>query len=399
MDEEKRLDAVVSALDLGDILNQNIKSVSGGELQRVAIAATVLKKANLYIFDEPTSYLDIKQRLKVSKFIKSLANDETAVLVIEHDLVAFDYMTDLVHIMYGKKAVYGAVSHLKESKAGINSYLEGFLRDENIRFRDYKIAFESHTKKIEKEKPKIINWKGIKKKLGQFTLSADSGDMQKNEVVGVLGENGIGKTTFVKMLAGAIKQDSGEIDGKVKVAYKPQYIDTDSDELVMNFLADAIQKHTNDVINPMNIKDLYMRKLKDLSGGELQRVMIANALGTGMPLILLDEPSAYLDIEQRLIVSKVIKNFMELSGHSCLVVDHDLVFIDNVSDRLLVFEGLPARNGAAKGPFPPEDGMNMLLKDIDITLRREQESGRPRVNKPGSVKDREQKKNNKFYQA
>lgn len=399
VDEQGKIDEIADALDLRNILTQNIKDVSGGELQRVAIAATVLKKANLYIFDEPTSYLDIKQRLRVSRFIKSLVNENVAVLVIEHDLVAFDYMTDLVHIMYGKKAVYGVVSHLKESKAGINSYLEGFLRDENVRFRDYKISFEKHTRKKEKEKPKIINWHDVKKKLGQFSLEAEKGDIQKDEVIGVLGENGIGKTTFVKIIAGVIKQDSGEIDEKAKVAYKPQYIDTDSDEVVMNFVQEAIQKHTNDVINPMNIKDLYMRKLKDLSGGELQRVMIAKALGAGCPLILLDEPSAYLDIEQRLVVSKVIKTFMEMNGRSCLIVDHDLVFIDNVSDRLLVFDGIPAKSGSAKGPFPPEEGMNMLLKDVDITLRKEQESGRPRVNKPGSVKDREQKASNKYYQA
>jgi len=75
--------------------------------RELAIAATVLKDANVYIFDEPTSYLDIKQRLKMAKFIQSLATDNTAVLVVEHDLIILDYMAELVHLMYGKPGCFG----------------------------------------------------------------------------------------------------------------------------------------------------------------------------------------------------------------------------------------------------------------------------------------------------
>ena len=397
VDEKGKLKEITKQLEIENILDSNIDEISGGELQRVAIAASVLKKANLYIFDEPTSYLDIKQRLKLSKFIKGLADENTAVMVIEHDLIALDYMADLVHIMYGKGGCYGVVSQPKSVKSGINIYLEGFLKEENIRFRPYKIKFEERPPVKEKKGEGLISWKNIKKKLGKFNLETGSGEINRKEIVGVVGENGIGKTSLIKIMADVIKPDQGEIDTKIKVSYKPQYLEGDSDELVMNVLKDAIRSHTNDVINPLNIKPLLTRPINELSGGELQRVAIALALGKGCPLVLLDEPSAYLDVEQRLIVSKAIRSFAETRGISIVVVDHDLLFLDYLSDRLLVFEGTPAIHGKAIGPLKMEDGMNSLLKDVNITLRRDEESKRPRINKPGSIKDSEQKSKSKFY--
>jgi ATP-binding cassette subfamily E protein 1 len=115
-DQKKKLNEIAHLLDLDFILDNNIAEISGGELQRVAIAATVLKKANLYLFDEPTSFLDIKQRIKVSKFIKSLADENTAVMVIEHDLIILDYMTDLIHLMYGEEGAYGITMSCKNDK-------------------------------------------------------------------------------------------------------------------------------------------------------------------------------------------------------------------------------------------------------------------------------------------
>ena len=140
-----------------------------------------------------------------------------------------------------------------------------------------------------------------------------------------------------------------------------------------------------------------MRKLNQLSGGELQRVAIARALSQDAKLFLLDEPSAYLDVEQRLILSKTLKAFAEQNGSTILVVDHDLLFLDYLSNRLLIFDGTPAISGEAKGPYTMEQGMNMFLKDLGITFRRDAESGRPRANKVGSVLDREQKSEVKYY--
>jgi ATP-binding cassette subfamily E protein 1 len=397
LDKKGQLDKLAEELQLADFLDTDISKISGGELQRVTIAAAVLKKANLFLFDEPTSYLDIKQRINVSHFISSLANKDTAPMVIEHDLIILDYMTDLVNIMYGTEGAFGVVSGVKTTREGINAFLEGYLKAENVRFRQGAIKFEKTQKVIKAKSEELISWEKLNKKLGKFTLQAEEGSLNRNEIVGVLGENGIGKTSFVKLLAGLIKPDQGKIQGEVKVAYKPQYLETESDALVADFLKDAIANFNNQIIKPLGLEKFFTQKLSQLSGGQLQRVSIAYCLSQDAELFLLDEPSAYLDVEQRLLISKIIKNIAEEREVSIIVVDHDLMFIDYVSDKLLVFSGTPAKEGLLQGPFSMKDGMNKFLQDLNITLRRDINSHRPRINKPGSVKDREQRKENKWY--
>ena len=399
VDEKNELKKITNQLQLNEILNNDITEISGGELQRVAIAATVLKNADLYIFDEPTSYLDIKQRINVSKFVKSLINENTSVLVVEHDLIILDYIADLVHLMYGNEDAYGIVSGVKPVRNGINVYLSGYIKEENVRFRDSTIKFaEKPPVRKKHAKEAITSWLNVEKKLGNFNLKAPKGTIHKNEIIGILGENGIGKTTFVKILANVLKQDKGEISQKVKVSYKPQYLES-SDKLVIDVLNTAFNKYSNQIINPLNLQTLSLNKLNELSGGELQRVAIAHCLQNDADLYLLDEPSAYLDSEQRLILSKVIRDFVELKGVSALIVDHDLLFVDYISDKLIVFEGKPAIEGSMTGPFEMEDGMNKFLKELQITLRRDPETNRPRVNKLDSRLDREQKEKGKYYYA
>ncbi|MBN1543991.1 ribosome biogenesis/translation initiation ATPase RLI [Candidatus Woesearchaeota archaeon] len=397
-DQKGMLKNVADVLELNKIMESDIARISGGELQRVAIAATVLKKANLYIFDEPTSYLDIKQRIKVSRFIRELADADTAVLVIEHDMIILDYITDLVHIMYGKEGGFGVVSMPKTTRMGINIFLDGYLKEENMRFRDYPIKFAAKQPVQKAGKDVQCGWTGLRKKLGNFILSADKGELYKNDVVGIVGENGIGKTSFVKILADTTKPDAGKIDGKITVSYKPQYLEG-GDDLVMTALGDALDKYDAQIIRPLNIKPLLMKKLNELSGGELQKVAIALCLSRKADLYLLDEPSAYLDVEQRIRVSKIIADVMEHRGTSALVVDHDLIFIDYLSKKLLVFEGEPAVHGSVAGPFDMQEGMNSFLTGLEITMRRDEESLRPRINKQGSQKDREQRNANKLYYA
>lgn len=399
-DQQGKINEVVEKLQLSKFLDTQISQISGGELQRVAIAASVLKKSNLFLFDEPSSYLDIKQRLKVSNFIRSLTNPEkpnTAVMVIEHDLIILDYMTDLINIVYGQEGAYGIVSGLKSSREGINAFLEGYLKEENVRFRDHALKFENLEDRGSKKPRPLISWEGLSKKLGNFVLKAESGTLNRNEIIGVLGENGIGKTSFIKILAGLIEPDKGTVDKSVRVAYKPQYLETSSDKLVLEFLNEAVRNYTAQLVQPLELDKLFTKKLSELSGGELQKVSIAKCLSQDAELFLLDEPSAYLDVEQRLGISKIIRHIAEERSITVLVVDHDLMFIDNISNKLIVFTGEPAKHGLLKGPFKMEEGMNLFLKELEITLRRDLSSKRPRINKSGSVKDREQKESNKWY--
>jgi len=397
VDETGKMDAVVKALDLDNVLNNDLATVSGGEMQRIAIAATVLKKAQLYIFDEPTSYLDIKQRIRVAQFIRELATPDTSVLVVEHDLIVLDFMTDLTHIMFGDEGVYGIVSLPKATRNGINAYLEGYLKEQNMRFRDHAITFFARPPGQKKFAAKLTGWNPLQKKLDKFMLKIDAGGVHARSVIGVLGENGIGKTTFVKMLANVFKPDQGTVEIPVRVAYKPQYLEGESTEVVSILLQEAIGTYEIALIRPLDLKRLLLKQVNTLSGGELQRVAIAHCLSQDADLFLLDEPSAYLDVEQRMAVAKAIKEIVEQRGISVLVVDHDLLFLDYLADELMVFTGMPARSGTAQGPFNMEQGMNAFLREIDITLRRDEESKRPRINKPGSRIDREQKESGKLY--
>ena len=400
IDEDNRFDDIVEKFNLRPILNNDIRKISGGELQRVAIAATFLKKANLFIFDEPTSYLDIKQRIVAAKLIRALPSENTSVIVVEHDLIILDFITDLTNIMFGHPGGYGIIAKPKTTRVAINEYLDGFLKSENMRIRDKPIRFiEKPPVKFKQTQP-IASWKNIKKQIGQFKLEAKEGSIFKNQVIGILGENGIGKTSFVRILAGELKPDSGSFD-KVTVSYKPQYLHESllghEDELVMIFLKEAIKSYNTELIRPLDIQPLFSKKLSKLSGGELQRVLVAKTLSKDVDLYLLDEPSAYLDADQRVKTAKVIKDYAMKNKKTILVVDHDLLFIDLISDSLIIFEGKPAISGSAVGPLTMHDGMNYFLKSLGITLRRDIESKRPRINKEDSRKDKEQKAKGEYY--
>src|SRR3989338_7791054 len=130
-------------------------------------------------------------------------------------------------------------------------------------------------------------------------------------------------------------------------------------------------RYHHQLIQPLDLEKLFTQKLSELSGGQLQRVSIAYCLSQEAQLFLLDEPSAYLDVEQRLLISKIIKNIAFERDLTIMVVDHDLMFLDYVSDKLIVFTGKPAQFGKLQGPFSMEAGMNLFVKELNITLRRD----------------------------
>lgn len=396
-DKIGKLDEFVKSLSLQSILSNKISDVSGGELQRIAIAATFLNDADLYILDEPSSYLDIKQRLSVARFIRSMISPAKSIIVVEHDLIVLDYLADLIHILYGESGVYGVVSSPISAREGINSYLSGYIKEENVRFRDYELKFYSRPEIQAKSSETLIEWTPLKKKMGNFSLEAEEGKILKKTMTGLLGENGIGKTTFMRMLAGELKPDEGNINEAIKIAYKPQYIEIKEDMPVSLFLKEAIQKYSTQLIKPLELDELKDRMLSELSGGELQRVMIASTLAKDADIYLFDEPSAYLDVEQRLSVAKIISNILEVIGKACAVIDHDLLFLDTISSNLLIFHGKPALHGIVKGPFTMEEGMTIFLSDLGITFRRDKDSRRPRANKEGSRLDVMQKAQGRYF--
>jgi len=395
VDERDGFDKAVKRLDIAHIIDRDVSKISGGELQRVAIAATMLKDADLYLFDEPTSYLDVKQRVMMSRYIKELTDEGKNVLLIEHDLIILDYLTDLTHLMYGETGAYGVCSLAKTTKAGVNMYLDGFIPEENMRFRQSSITFEERSKNRSSKDTEVISWSDFEATLGSFTLEATPGTVNKKDVIGILGQNGTGKTTFMKALTKTI-ESTVDVSEDISISYKPQYLEK-TDEVVRTWLGPNARKHKNTVWKPLGIKPLLDKPLTSLSGGELQRVAIAKCLCADADIYLLDEPSAYLDVEQRLATSKMIRSQMTDRDKSALVIDHDLLFIDYISTKLMVFDGDPGQRAKAKGPMPMEQGMNMFLEELGITFRRDLQNGRPRINKPGSQKDKQQKQQGNYY--
>ena len=396
----KEVKEVSKSLGIDAVLTRKVSQLSGGELQKVTIAAALLKKSDLYFFDEPASYLDVKERVNMAKVLRSKAKDND-VLAVEHDLIILDYLTDSVHILFGQKAAYGVVSHPLSSKEGINTYLSGYLRDENIRFRPEPIKFGASIKKEELDLSESIKWPKMEVKLGSFSLRVDASELAKKQVVGIVGANGIGKTTFVKMLAGLVKPTKGKLAKSVKVAYKPQHIVAEKGHTVRSILGTSklasSQQFRVDVIEPLQLDSLMEKDLITLSGGELQKVAIAVCLSKEADLFLLDEPSTYLDVEQRLMASQAIQKVATDREVAVLIVDHDLMFVNHISDKVMVFSGVPAKRGVAKSICSVEVGMNEFLKELGITCRKDPETGRPRVNKAGSVKDKAQKSKGKYY--
>ncbi len=404
IDRSGRLDDLTEALALQNFLDRDIAQLSGGELQRVAIAATMLKDADVYFFDEPSSYLDIYQRLHVAKVIQSLAKDKY-VVVVEHDLAVLDFLTDTVHLMYGSEGAYGIITQARPVRSAINVYLQGYMKEENIRFRDREIRFEPRPPRGDWRAETLVAFDGLTKRYEHFELTVHPGILRKGEVVGVVGPNATGKTTFVKMLAGEETPTSGTVQGKWQVSYKPQYLESAYEGTVRELFQNAIGKKAEsgyfdtEILEPLKIKGMLERDVSTLSGGELQRVAIALCLGRDADIYLIDEPSAYLDSNQRMEAAKTIRRIMEREARTGLIVDHDVYFIDMVSDSIMVFSGDPGRTGVGEGPFPMREGMNRFLKMVGITFRRDADTNRPRINKLDSRLDREQKSAGEYYYA
>jgi ATP-binding cassette subfamily E protein 1 len=405
LDERGVLNTIIDDLELGHLLDRDLDVLSGGELQRVAIATAIIRDAPVYLFDEPSSFLDVYQRTRAARIIRGLADDDRMVIAAEHDLAVLDYMSDEIFLLYGEPDVYGIVSNVHSVREGINIYINGYIPDENIRFRTSPIVF--HEKPPQEKQAvyyNILEWSKLIKDYGGFKLEVEAGGIGVGEVVGILGMNGIGKTTFIRMLAGVEEPTEGQVNNPaIKVSYKPQYITADISGTTEQVLRKAAgEKYVEnwykaEVIEPLHVKRMLDKDVSILSGGELQRVAIAECLSRDADIYLLDEPSAYLDVEERLAVAKAIRRITKMRGVTAFVVEHDIVTQDFIADKIMVFDGVAGKYGHAGNPQSLEAGMNTFIEQMDVTFRRDGDTKRPRVNKMGSKLDREQKSSGRYY--
>ncbi|TFF84725.1 ribosome biogenesis/translation initiation ATPase RLI [Candidatus Heimdallarchaeota archaeon] len=403
-DERGNVHQLIDELQLENLLDKHFKELSGGERQRVAIANTLNKEADIYLIDEPGNFLDIKQRLNLAKLFQKLADKEKTVLVVEHDITILDYLSEQIHALWGTPHAFGVVSGVKGVRGGINAYLIGRLKEENITFRSKSITFTGVVKERNwDQRPVYVEFNTLWKKFDRFQLKVSPGEVHRGETLVILGENGIGKTTFVKMIAGILEPDGGRADVRASISYKPQFITRQYDglvkEFIMNYSGQYIRNNLleHNFYQPLGIMHLMEKKVEELSGGELQRVFIAATLSKRADLFLFDEPAAFLDVEERLNVARIIRNAANIYNASVIAIEHDMQLVDILGDRVLLFMGVPGKKGYTIGPMGKRDGMNRFLKHLDITFRRDDETGRARINKSGSKLDRIQREKGEYF--
>lgn len=394
--DEEKLKEISEKFDLKNILDRNIKNLSGGELQKVLFLFTVLKDHNVLFLDEPTNYLDIYERVRIISYLEEL---EDTIIVIDHDLLFLDALSDIIYVVYGVQKAYGVFSYPMGVKDGINQYLEGFLRRENLKIRDKPIKLDVKPYSFKKTNEEIISWENVIVNLDGFELKSEKGSILKNEIVGIIGRNGIGKTTFIRALAGEIKYE-GKINRNIKISYKPQTFEFTEEITVDQFIKRFNPNYKTDYreyLVDLGIFDLLDHKINTLSGGEAQTVYTFSVLISDADLFLLDEPFSSLDIEQRLKMSKFIREIVLQREKAAVIIEHDLLFIDYISDRMMVVLGEPGKRGYVIGPLENKEALNIFLKELGITMRKDKETKRMKINKRDSYLDRLQKSMDKYF--
>lgn len=418
-------ESVRQKYSLNHLSDRKLEVLSGGELQRMSIAKICSGSSlesphgHVYFFDEPSNYLDIKQRLMIGREIRNLKERPgTYVMVVDHDIALLDFISDYVSCLYGKAGAYGVVSLPSTVREGLNSYLRGYLPAENMRIRpDYIKFVRSEVEEEEKlvsygNTPYDYSYPSFQIKKGTFQLDVEKGGWYNSEVILLVGQNGTGKTTLVRKLAGLERGESFSNNTsthlqipEMNVSLKPQHIIPHFQGTVRQLLATKIPKtlyhplFKSDVLDPLQIAELFDNEVQHLSGGELQRVSITLALGKPADVYLLDEPFSFLDIEMRLAAATAIRRYVKHSGKSALVVEHDILMGLYLADRVIVYSGDPGVKCIAHTPCDKESGMNCFLRDLDVTIRQDPDTHRPRINKAGSSADQEQKSLGIYYKT
>ena len=252
------------------------------------------------MFDEPSSYLDVKQRLNAARTIRSLLRPDNYVIVVEHDLSVLDYLSDFICVLYGKPAVYGVVTLPQSVREGINIFLDGHIPTENLRFREESLQFRigDTADDFMVDKSRGFKYPNMAKSLGNFLLNIAAGTFTDSEIIVMMGENGTGKTTFCRLLAGAEKPEGKKSVPEMNISLKPQKITPKFTGTVRQLFFNKIKaaytspQFQTDVYKPLKLDDFIDQEVQNLSGGELQRVAIVLALGKPADIYLIDEPSA-----------------------------------------------------------------------------------------------------------
>lgn len=378
-----RLAEIKVALDLDDLKDRDLSQLSGGELQRVMVAAALMRQKDAYLLDEPFAFLDYAYRIRLVEYLRQRFTEQKVILV-DHDLSLLSYACDQTYILFGEPGVYGIVSQPYATDRAIHMFLEGFLEGENVRFREEPVRFKPPLHEI-KTTPNVTLPAALIERGSTFSVQNPTDvTLNAGEIVGLVGRNGTGKST----LAAHFSQQLGG-------SLKPQLLDR-SDDLVLGVLREDTPFQQR-FIRDMAIKKLEFFTFQQLSGGELQKVRIFEALAQPTNLYVVDEPTNMMDVRGRVALSRLLREKAK-EGASVLLIDHDLEFVLNTVDRLMLIEGIPSKKGHVAGVFEKQDGITRLLSDFDLTYRRDSKTDRLKLNKAGSQKHMKLKESGKYVE-
>ena len=357
--------------------SKSIDKLSGGQKTRVALGKLLLTAPDIIFLDEPTNHLDMESIAWLENY---LLNYRGAVVIVAHDRYFLDkIVTKVVEIEFTKSQMYlGNYSEFAEKKALVrDAQLKNYLNQQKeIKHQEEVIAklrsfnreksikrAESREKMLNKidrvEKPimeqhhisiqlephnisgnDVLSVKGLTKAFGPKKLFSDLDfEIKREEKVAIIGNNGTGKTTILKILNGLLEADSGEmrLGSKVKIGYYDQEHQVLSPEkTIFDELQDTYPNLTNTAVRNILAAFLFtnddvFKRIKELSGGERGRVSLAKLMLSEANFLILDEPTNHLDIASKEILEDAINSY---SG-TVLYVSHDRYFINRTATRIL----------------------------------------------------------------
>ena len=341
----KRITEVEKDLRLERLMNKNIFNLSGGEKQKIAIASTYALSPEIFVLDEPSSSLDIKSMKELSQTIENLKAMGKTIIIAEHRLW---YLKDIVD-----RAIY-----MEDGKI-IREYnmeeIEKLSEDERLktglRHSSYKDINLVNNEESFNEESSLEIRNLIFKRNARTILSIDNLKFSYGNIIGIVGENGIGKSTFAKIVCGLYKTNDEEIlkdnrrfnrRNRIKesllvmqeVNYQ-LFTDTVFDEILLTSKI-RDKNIVNTYLKDMELENIIDRNPHTLSGGQKQRVIILSALLSGKKILFFDEPTSGLDYRNMKIVAKNIKK-VKKKDRLILIISHDIEFLESVCDKVIDF--------------------------------------------------------------
>ena len=321
---KKKYSELVNLLELEKLVDKNIIYISSGERQKIAIGCSLSLEPEIIILDEPSSNLDFHMTKKLKQLIEKLKTKGYTIIIAEHRMYYIQDLIDRVFVINNGKVIEKTISDLESNNEVPLRSLDIFnLELENISCKNKELLMEVNN----------ITYKNI---LTNITTTVYKGD-----VIGLIGKNGVGKTTLLRLLSNIMKPNKGKIVGKVVPFLVMQDMDyqffTESVESEMKFgSADNDLEKINSLLMKLGLTELKDKIPFELSGGQKQRLLIAISALANVNLLMFDEPTSGLDYVNMTKVSGILK---DLSKNSALIVaTHDIEFLYKTCNRVVYLD-------------------------------------------------------------